>query len=67
MPLIAEIKEANIIINGQECTDSESMTIRVALSSFLMDLNDNGLGDDTHGKVMTSGYKANIFSIFSKF
>ena len=58
--------EAEIIINGQKCTFAESMTVRVALGAFLMDLHTDGLGDDSHGIAICHGYKAAIASVHRK-
>ena len=57
------MKEAEIIINGTPLTPAQSMTVRVALGAFAMDLQ-NGLGDDEHGQRMTAGYKARLAEIF---
>jgi len=50
------IKEAHIIINGVELTFSQAMTLRVAIGSFLLTLNDKGLGDDKIGKKICENY-----------
>ena len=50
--------EAEITINGITLTLAQSMTVRVAVSSFLMSLQESGLGDDEHGKTMTASYLA---------
>jgi hypothetical protein len=55
--------EPEIMINGRVITDGEAMTIRVAIESFAGDLMGNGLGDDEHGKAMTSAYLDNIATI----
>lgn len=49
-------REATILINGRELTSQESMTLRVAISSFIMHLKLEGLGDDEHRKEMTALY-----------
>ncbi len=54
--------EPIITLNGRLLTQGESMTIRVALQSLYMTLED-GLGDDEHGKAMTEGYRACIRNI----
>jgi len=54
------MNEARIIINGVELTLGQSMTLRVALQSFAMDLRENGLGDDETGKAIANGYLARI-------
>lgn len=48
--------EATVTINGITLTTAESMTLRVAIASFLTDLSANGLGDDEHGKFMKDAY-----------
>lgn len=52
------MNEPTIEINGYQCTPAMAMTLRVALQSFLMDLEANGLGDDEHGLAMKDGYLA---------
>lgn len=54
--------EPEIIINGIKVTDGMAMTIRVAIETFSVDLQD-GLGDDDHGRAITKGYQANIDKI----
>ena len=54
--------EAIVEINGTLCTAAMSMTIRVAIEAFAMDLQD-GLGDDEHGKSMTEAYSARLREI----
>lgn len=55
--------EASIVINGVELTDAQSMTVRVALGSFSIDLHENGLGNDDHGRAMREGYLSRINEI----
>ncbi len=55
--------EALITINGIKLSTAQSLTVRVAVSSFVDDLVNNGLGDDTHGKQMTEAYLNNLNSI----
>lgn len=52
--------EAEITINGRRVTSGQSMTIRVALEAFAMDLQANGLGNDAHGKAMAALYLAQV-------
>ena len=59
-------KEADIVISGQQLTQGESMTIRVAVAHLDKYLCKNGLGDDEHGKAMTAGYIKDIKSIYKK-
>lgn len=53
-------EEPYIVINGNSISQSMSMTIRVAIEHFASDLNENGLGEDRHGKRMTDAYLQNI-------
>jgi hypothetical protein len=53
--------EAFITVNGHALTKSQSMTVRVALSSFFGIL----IGDDEHGKRMEAAYRARLTEIFA--
>lgn len=57
------MKEANIMIRGFYLSVAESMAIRVALSSYLMQMESEGLGDDEHGKTMSELYAKNCKSV----
>jgi hypothetical protein len=57
------MKEAAITINGVPLTTAQAMTVRVALGSFAMDLQNHHLGGDEHGEAMTRGYLAAIYEI----
>lgn len=60
-------EEPLISINGRPLTEAESMTIRVALMSFLSEMVEPGsLGDDAHGKAMRDGYLAHGQAISEK-
>lgn len=59
----AEFREAAITINGHPLTTAQSMTVRVALGAFTMDLQADGLGEDEHGKFMTRAYLDRIWEI----
>jgi len=50
------MKEPDIVINGSVCTNAQSMTMRVAIGSFVMGLVNEGLGDDEVGKNIRDGY-----------
>ena len=57
--------EARITINGQPLTTAQSMTIRVALSLFLMDMNnESALGGDATGEDIRQNYLARGREIF---
>ena len=55
-------READIIIDGQILSAAQSMTLRVALETFAMSLQE-GLGDDAHGINMASAYLARVVEI----
>lgn len=55
--------EPLITIWGKELSIYQSMTIRVAIESFAIDLMHNGLGDDDMGKKMVAGYMQRIEEI----
>lgn len=57
------MKEARITVSGRILSIPESMTVRVALNAFAQDLQTNGLGDDSHGKLMTKEYLSKIKSV----
>ena len=47
-------------LNGATLSIGMAMTLRVALESFAFFLREEGLGDDEHGRTMTSSYLARI-------
>ena len=51
--------EARVSINGVGLNAGQVMTLRVAVSSFLSDMRENGLGDDEMGEKLTAGYIRN--------
>ena len=52
------MNEPTVTVSGQRLSDGEVMTIRVALNSFISDMQQpNALGGDEHGKAMASGYQ----------
>lgn len=53
----------DITINGKKLTLGQAMTVHAALQSFAMDIQENGLGDDEHGKAMVKLYLDSIRSI----
>jgi hypothetical protein len=60
------LKEPEMSINGHPLKSTEVNTIRVALNIFYLELQNNGLGDDDHGKFMTTAYCENISSILGR-
>lgn len=57
------MKEALITINGIVLTESQSMTVRVAVVSFVQSLARDGLGDDESGKEIAQAYLDNLWQI----
>ena len=49
-------KEAWIVVNGKTLSGGQSMAVRVAVTAFILDMEENGLGDDEHGKQMAKLY-----------
>lgn len=58
-------KEADITISGQPLTEAQSMTVRVALGSFMLGLKEDGLGDDATGQAIAEGYKQRLAEIIT--
>lgn len=58
------MKEPEIIINGKVLTIGQAMTVRVALGSFAISLNE-GLGEDEHGRRMTAAYRERLRELFA--
>jgi DNA-binding beta-propeller fold protein YncE len=52
-------REAKIVINGQELTEAQSMTMRVSIETFYAFLSDTStaLGSDPHGVALSSAYR----------
>ena len=49
--------EAVVTINGRTLTNVEASTLRCAVSSFIMTMNEpDALGDDEHGRFMRLSY-----------
>lgn len=57
--------ESCITINDITLTDAQAMTVRVAVTSFAMELRAVGLGDDERGKAIAGGYLARLDEIFN--
>lgn len=53
--------EANVVINGQQLTSAQSMTLRVAVQGMLSRMNEpDALGTDEHGVFMRKAYRARL-------
>lgn len=63
--MVADPKEADVQINGEQLSYAEAMTLRVAVSHFFMSL-DEGLGDDETGKAICEGYQRACRTILNK-
>jgi hypothetical protein len=61
---VSDFKEPEMTINGTKLTPAQAMTLRVALGSFYMSLDVDGLGEDEHGRVMAAAYKAHAAVIY---
>jgi hypothetical protein len=57
------VSEPKITVNGTELSEAESMTVRVALGAFAVDLR-GGLGDDELGFQICNGYNRCLNKIF---
>jgi hypothetical protein len=50
-------KEPTITINGVALTPPQAMTVRVAVTSYVKDMNEPGaLGEDNLGEALRTGY-----------
>ena len=56
------MKEPRIIINGVKISEGAAMTIRVAIETFAISLQD-GLGHDDNALALTKGYQGQISHI----
>jgi hypothetical protein len=61
---MAEWVEPAMTINGTRLTTAQAMTVRVAISTFAMDLQASGLGDDETGREIAQGYLAAISQLY---
>jgi len=51
-------QEANVTINGVELTSAQSMALRVAVDTFIAEMQElNALGDDEMGIAIARGYR----------
>jgi hypothetical protein len=56
-------KEAHIIINGTTLSLGQSMTLRIAVTAFLVDMQENGLGGDAEGIAVAKINESNCSEI----
>lgn len=59
--------EPKITINGVNLTHGQDMAVRVAIVSFKADLQNEGLGEDEHGKLITAAYIARLNEVIKLF
>ena len=57
------MNEASITINGTRLTYAQLITVRMALDSFLNDLQQKGLGEDKLGKEILQFYTDRISEV----
>lgn len=58
--------EAEITINGKPLDTGQSMTVRVALTAYLLDMREKGaLGDDEHGERMRLAYHSRLREVMA--
>jgi len=50
-------------VSGVELNSAQCMTIWTALQSFAIDMKENGLGNDKHGKFMADAYRKRVEEI----
>ena len=52
------MNEASIVINGVPLNIGQAMALRVAVGSFIVSMQNDGLGNSTAGKAMAEAYIA---------
>lgn len=61
------MSEPSICINGKSLTEGEAMTVRVALTCYMLELQSrDALGSDEHGRAMVEAYKVNGVRVLAK-
>jgi hypothetical protein len=61
-------RESDITINGSKLTIGQSMAVRVAIADFFSLMHQpDVLGDDAHGRAMTSGYRDRLGEVIGLF
>lgn len=65
MPKFEDMTEPDVTINGVALTFGQSMALRVAVSNFVMTLQDDpdALGTDKHGRIMTENYSKRLTEV----
>lgn len=62
----AYFKEADVTINQTRLGPGAVMTLRVAVGSFLMGLQADGLGEDEVGRQLCAGYTAQCHALLDE-
>ena len=57
------INEASVTIAGHDLTFQESMTLRVAMNDFLLNLDSGSLGNDDTGRRIAANYRLHARAI----
>lgn len=56
--------EPHILLNGYELTAAQSMAVRVAITSFHMEMGDSdALGDDRQARELVKGYRERLTEV----
>ncbi len=58
-----DFTEASVAVEGHELNFAESLVLRVALETFVMQLQENGLGDDAKGRALAANYIRNGLAV----
>lgn len=57
------MNEAIVVINGVQLNIGQAMVLRVAIGSFLANMQNDGLGESAAGKAMAAAYVARASEI----
>ena len=56
--------EPEITINETALNSAQAMAVRVAITSYHIEMqDDDALGDDAHGRLMTKGYRDRLSEV----
>jgi hypothetical protein len=62
------MSEARIVVNGTELTESQAITIRLALITFQTELSErDAFGSDRHGHALSAAHQRNVRDLFTLF
>ena len=57
--------EPTFSINGHDLTTAQAMTLRVALETFALSLQEDACSEDEHGKALAAAHMARVREIRS--